>query len=87
MDSFRERLKVILYAIPIILAVAIVVGFVFLVIRDSRQQTQRRVVLPDQSPVVAEAEVWRWIDARNSRISAGDLKWCTRLDPPASATS
>ena len=86
MDSFRDRLKVVLYAIPIVVAVAVLVGIVFLVIRDSRQQAQRRVVLPDQAPVVAEMTSRR-MDARNAPISAGDLKWCTRLVPTASATS
>lgn len=86
MDSFRDRLKVVLYAIPIVVAVAVLVGIVFLVIRDARQQAQRRVVLPDQAPVVAEMTP-RWTDARNSPIPAGDRKWCTRLVPTASATS
>jgi hypothetical protein len=53
MDPFRERLKVVLYAIPIVLAVAIVVGIVFLVIRDSRQQA-RRAELPLFLPMTVE---------------------------------
>ncbi len=87
MGSFRDRLKVILYAVPIVLAVAVVIGFVFVVIRDSRQQAPRRGVLPDQMPVVAGGGVQPWMDARNSPISAGDLRRRTSLEPPASATS
>ena len=59
MSSFLDRLKVWLYIISIVLAVAVVVFIAFLVIRDSRQQTQRRVGLPDQSPVVAEIRLPR----------------------------
>jgi hypothetical protein len=84
--SFLDRLKVVLYAIPIVVAVAVLVGIVFLVIRDARQQAQRRVGLPDQTPVVAEM-TRRRTDARNSPISAGDRKWCTCFVPTASATS
>ena len=86
MDPFLDRLKVVLYAIPIVLAVVVLVGIVFLVIRDVRQQAQRRVTLPDQTMVVADGAPRR-MDARNSPISAGERKWCTCLEPPASATS
>jgi hypothetical protein len=45
MSSFLDRLKVVLYLIPIVVAVVLLVGIVFLVIRDSRQQS-RRTELP-----------------------------------------
>jgi hypothetical protein len=54
MDSFLGRLKVILYLIPIVAAVVILVGIVFLVIRDSRQQAPRRAELPQPMPVLVE---------------------------------
>jgi hypothetical protein len=63
MDASRERLKVIFYATLIVVAVAVVIGLVFLVIRDSRQQSHRRVALYDQPSVVAAGEVPRRIDA------------------------
>ena len=53
MDPFRDRLKVVLYAIPIVVAVVVLVGIVFLVIRDSRQQA-RRAELPHPMPVAVE---------------------------------